>query len=114
MKKLILISLMTWMMAPVAMAGSLSSTKIASVLAGASNLYYVNFATAIAGPPSCVTTYNKRFVFNISTAPGKAMLSTLLMAQSSGAPVSISGNGACADAAGTESIKYVTLPTVNR
>ena len=105
---------MTFVAASSASAGSIANVKIASVLAGASNLYYVNFATAISGPPSCVTTYNKRFVFNISTAPGKAMLSTLLMAQSSGAPVSISGTGTCAESAGTESVKYVTLPTVNR
>jgi len=77
------------------------------------NLYFMSNGVVIAyveGPrsnaPSCAAVESMRFAVNATTPAGKAQLSGLLTAYSTGKAVSIWGTGACTAWNDTESIDF--------
>ena len=70
------------------------------------NLIYFGISPVPVNRASCNIHGSYQFVVDISTADGKALYSTLLMARASGLTVSIQGTGNCPTGASMESVSY--------
>jgi hypothetical protein len=80
------------------------------------NIYFMSNGVVMAyveGPranfPACAAVESMRFALNAATPAGKAQLSGLLLAYTTGKTVSIWGTGACTAWNDTESIEFFAI-----
>lgn len=73
------------------------SGKVIGVRVDASGFGIVSFSNFLTTPAPCVIPYyNNAMSFNTNTTGGKAMLATILFAQSKNSNIYSAGTGACA------------------
>jgi hypothetical protein len=93
-----------------AQASNTALVSVTSVLSTSTGTVLFTIEGTRSTPPSCGAAWPTRFAFNISTAAGQAMLSTLLTAAASHKPIIVWGTHACdAQTGDTESVSYIEL-----
>ena len=85
---------------------STSSGGTISTILVQGNVAFFNLSGPRSTVPGCAIVPG-RWVFNISTLQGQAMLSALLTFYASGKTIGVVGTGACADWGDTESVQYL-------
>lgn len=107
--------------APTADAGFLIGTQKVTRIAmqnDGGTLAYVEFDGSRTGNPACAAGQPKRFMFDTSTARGKALLSMLTAAMYAQRPVYATGTNTCTTAsfadANNQSIENLRAATVER
>lgn len=107
--------------APTADAGFLIGTQKIVRIAMSNDsgvLAYVEFDGSRTGNPACASGQPKRFIFDTSTARGKALLSMLTAAMYAQRPVYATGTNTCSTAsfadANSQSIENLRAATVER
>jgi hypothetical protein len=111
MKKLLLVTVAigSAAFAATAAASGTATGVIAKIEAGPLHSGKVYFqVTNTTGQPACQSG-SWHFVFDSVAAGGKETLATLLMAKSMQQTVSVSGNGVCTLAAGSEDLRWFRL-----
>jgi len=98
--------------------GTQKITRIAMQNESTGVLAYVEFDGTRTGNPSCASGQPRRFIFDTSTARGKALLSILTAAMYAQRPVYATGTNTCTTAsfadAGSQSIENLRAATVER
>ncbi|MEZ0391824.1 MAG: hypothetical protein ACAH59_06385 [Pseudobdellovibrionaceae bacterium] len=111
MKRRTGILLMIFLTSSLAQAGSISASKITSLVATNKDAYLVAFGRDITSSPSCATV-KRRFSFKVSTPAGKAMLATVLTAQVADSAVYVTGDGTCSVWSDSETAKTIEIRNV--
>lgn len=89
--------------ASVSQAGKVSNTIVTR-----SGRFFFDHGGLRANPPAC--SVYQRWVVDITTAQGQAMMALILTAQSQGKNIVVNGTGDCRDWADTEAIDHVIVP----
>lgn len=97
MKRLILAIVGIFISLQVFAVGSVNNAKVIQVRVDQDGRGIVTFDLPVTGtPPSCVNAaYINALSFNSSTAGGKGILATLLLAKATGTNISAIGTGTC-------------------
>jgi hypothetical protein len=92
-----------------AQAGSVTNTTVRMVAPESPNVFFVYVVAAPSGTPACgtETVSNYRYVVDVTTDAGKAMVATALTAYAMQSPVDVIGLGTCAVWGDTETIYYL-------
>jgi hypothetical protein len=91
-------------------AGGVTNATITQVVAESPNGYFVYVDLAPTNTPACgtVTSGNHRYVIDLTTDAGKAMIATVLTAYANKALIDITGTGTCDVWGDTETVYYIT------
>lgn len=92
-----------------AMAGGVSNATVVQVAPDGPNAFFVYVNVAPTGTPACgiATSGNYRYVIDVTTDVGKAMVATALTAYVGKSLIDIVGLGSCAVWDDTETISYM-------
>jgi hypothetical protein len=107
----VLLSAASFFMCTKAHAGTVSGAKVSFINTASFDVAFIHVNVAPAGVPVCatVTTSQYRFVVNLNTASGRAILNQATAAMALGKTLSIIGSGDCAIWGDTESLQQFIL-----
>jgi len=107
MKNIFLLVLLSVLSQGVVAQGYANKFGVVYVRADANGYGIVNFDSPLEdAPASCINGHPSHMSFDTNTAGGKALMSVLLTAYSSGKKITARGTGACDEYNVIESMKY--------
>lgn len=90
-----------------ASASTSSAGTVSNAIVNRASRFFFNQNGSRSARPACSVD---RWVIDVSTSAGQAMMSLILTAQAQNRPIVINGTGACAEWSDTEGVDLINVP----